>query len=341
MKALYFTGDKQTELREIDKPSPRQGEYLIRVEACGICGSDFEGYLGKTGRRTPPMIMGHEFSGVIESSTDAMMYPKGTKVTVYPKQFCGKCEKCQIGLTNICENGPYFGVFNCDGAMTEYICVGERFVVPYDPALSPTVATLVEPLAVAYSAASKVREKISESDYIAVIGAGTIGLLVVAVLKYLGAKHIIVSDTYDKRLEIAKELGADECINPLKSDFIDEIQRITKGKKCDLVFEAVGLSVSAASSLEALHSSGTAVWIGNAQKIIEVDMQKIVTTELSIIGTYAFSFDCFKECAKLLSGGAFDIEKIITDVFPLESGVEAFRRLENNADGSAVKVVIT
>ena len=341
MNALFYTGVERLELRDIDIPKPASDEYLIKIEACGICGSDFEGYLGKTGRRTAPMIMGHEFAGFVAETPRGGKYPAGTKVVVYPKLFCGSCPSCISGRTNTCETAPHLGVMDCNGAMTEYICVRQDYLVPYDPSLKPSVAAMAEPIAVAYNAVSKLKDQIPGASHILVVGSGTIGLLVVMALKLFGAKHIIVSDLCDCRLALAGDVGADDVINPGKENFTSMISRFTNGAKCDLSFEAVGINGSAVSSLDALHSSGAAVWIGNAQKMIEINMQTIVTTELTIRGSYAFTISDFVESVSLLSREKVDPRHIITDTFPLERGAEAFNRLKNNSDGSALKVMLS
>jgi L-iditol 2-dehydrogenase len=320
---------------------PEPGEYLIRVEACGICGSDVEGFLGKTGRRVAPMIMGHEFAGVVERAPDGGTFEPGRKVTVFPKLYCGVCETCKKGLVNLCPNAKFFGVMAHNGAMTEYVCVREQFLIPYS-GMPADVAALTEPSAVAYSAIAKLSDRqIAETQNILLIGAGTIGLLALLWLKYRGAKHVIVSDACDFRLEMAARMGADAVINPSSGAFEKEIMDLTGGELCDISVEAVGASATAQASVDALKNGGRAIWIGNAAKMVSVDMQRIVTKELKISGSYIFSLDDFVACARLLSVSAVDATPIITHRMDLSRGVEAFDLLRNNRDGKAVKVILT
>lgn len=342
MKALFFTADKTMELRNIDMPVPKDGQYLIQVKSCGICGSDFEGYMGKTGRRTPPMIMGHEFAGVIVKSPAGGKLKEGESVVVFPKPFCGECEFCKKGLVNVCKHGICMGVMSENGAMCEYVAIDEKYLIPFSPdKLSYNVASMVEPLAVAYRAVGKISDtELADAKNIIVIGAGPIGLLAMAVLKYRKAPRIIACDAQDFRLDIAKKLGADDVINPRTCDFEQKLLEITDGAKCDFAVEAVGIEPTAKSSLAALKMGGTAVWIGNAQKIVSVDMQQIVTSELSIRGNYVYDFEGFKKCVTLLQEKTIDVSSLITNTYKLDDGVAAFKALENNKSGEMLKVIL-
>ena len=341
MKALYYVGEKTMEMREVQKPSPKAGQYLVQVKANGICGSDFEGYMGKTGRRTPPMIMGHEVSGVIAEAPAGGKFKAGENVVVFPKPFCGVCDFCKKGMVNVCPAGICMGVMDVDGSMREYIVVEEKYLLPFASSLSYKEASMTEPLAVAYRSVHKISDaEIAESDYFAVIGTGTIGLLVVALLKMRGAKNVIVSDATNFRLEIAKKMKADYTINPRETDLIAEVKKITKGKMCDFSVEAVGIAPTASSSLDVLRIGGTSVWIGNAQKMVEVNMQKIVTTELTIKGNYVYDFPGFAESLRLLEEKKIDISPLMTNTYSLADGVKAFKDLENNKDGKMLKVFL-
>ena len=200
---------------------------------------------------------------------------------------------------------------------------------------------MTKPLAVAYRSVHKIsNQEIKEAEYCMVIGAGTIGLLVVALLKMRGAKNIIVSDVTNFRLETAKKMKADHTINSREVDFLETVKTITNGKMCDFAIEAVGIAPTASNSVDCLRIGGTVVWIGNAQKIVEVNMQKIVTTELTIKGNYVYDFPGFRESLKLLEQRKINISPLMTNVYPLSDGVKAFRDLENNKDGKMLKVFL-
>jgi len=341
VKSLYYVGEKTMELREDPKPTPAPGQYLLKVRGNGICGSDFEGYMGKTGRRSAPMIMGHEVSGVIEEAPVGGKLKAGERVVVFPKPFCGVCDLCKKGMVNVCTAGICMGVMDHNGSMAEYIVVDEKYLIPFASTLSFNAAAMTEPLAVAYRSVYKISDQqISDAEYCMVIGAGTIGLLVVALLKLRGAKNVIVSDATNFRLDIARQMKADHTINSREVDFLDAVKKVTRGKMCDFSIEAVGIAPTAANSLDCLRIGGTVVWIGNAQKMVEVNMQQIVTTELTIKGNYVYDFPGFRESLKLLEQKKIDISPLMTNVYPLTDGVKAFSDLEKNSDGKMLKVFL-
>jgi threonine dehydrogenase-like Zn-dependent dehydrogenase len=173
-----------------------------------------------------------------------------------------------------------------------------------------------------------------------VIGAGTIGLLILALLKLRGAKNVVVSDAFPFRLDTAKNTGADFTINVREEDFPARVKDITRGKLCDFSFEAVGITSAAANSLASLRIGGTAVWVGNAQKMVEVNMQQIVTSELTIKGNYLYDFSSFSESLKLLENRRINTAALMTNTYPLNGGVQAFKDLENNREGRMIKVFL-
>lgn len=342
MKAVYYAGEKRAEIREIPIPTPEPDEYLVHIDACGVCGSDVEGFLGKTGRRIAPMIMGHECAGKVVSAPASGKLPAGTSVVIYPKFFCGACPDCKAGKENICKNADFLGVMAYDGAMTEYVCVREQYLIPY-AGIRPDIAAMVEPAAVAYAGVCKISdEELQNAEHICVIGAGTIGLMALSWLKYRGAKHVIVCDTNSFRLELAKKMHADDVINPaMCDDFRARIGELTDDAMCDFTVEAVGINATAASSIEALRTSGVAVWIGNAAKTVSINMQQVVTTQLTIKGTYIYSFRDFKKITELLASGAIDVEPMISLRMDMAQGDKAFDLLTHNSSGELVKVVLT
>jgi threonine dehydrogenase-like Zn-dependent dehydrogenase len=201
---------------------------------------------------------------------------------------------------------------------------------------------MAEPAAVSYSAVSKITDdQIAGTRNILVVGAGTIGLMALCWLKYRGAKRVICSDASDYRLKLASRMGADAVVNPAKCEFERAISELTDGAMCDISVEAVGISPTAQASVDALKNAGRSIWIGNAAKMVSVNMQSIVTKELQIIGNYIYSFEDFKICVSLLSEKAIDVTPIITHRMDMGMGVEAFDMLRHNEGGRAVKVVLT
>ncbi|MCQ2414555.1 MAG: alcohol dehydrogenase catalytic domain-containing protein [Lachnospiraceae bacterium] len=342
MKAVYYVGDDHMEMRDIPVPEPKEDEYLVKIDACGVCGSDYEGYKGKTGRRVAPMIMGHECAGTIVKKPVAggKMEP-GTTVAIFPKFFCGVCPTCLSGKVNICPNANFLGVLDYDGAMTEFVCVKEQYLIPYEGA-SADIASLAEPAAVAYHAINKISdEELAAAENILLVGAGTIGMMALIWLKCRGAKHVIVSDMSRIRLDLAGKMGADDVIDPSScGDFEKAVAEKTGGKMCDISVEAVGISPTAQSAVDALRPAGLSVWIGNAAKMVSINMQYVVTKELTIKGNYIYSYRDFCDCVKLLSEKKVDVSPVISLHLPMARGDEAFRMLDNNGDGKLIKIVL-
>lgn len=341
MKALVYKGAEVIELEDIDQPAAVDDESLVKVRAVGICGSDFEGFLGKTGRRTPPMVMGHELAATVEIPAPNSEFKKGDKVVVQPKLYCGKCAFCRHDLTNLCPGAEFFGVMAKNGGMAEYLAVPERCLHLVREDLDAQKACMTEPLAVAYRAAHQVGDDtLRRAEYTVLVGAGTIGLLILQVIKLRGARIIIVSDMSDSRLEVARTLGADFSINPQKEDFLARIQEITANEMADVAFEAVGFAASVTQAHSALKNRGTIVWVGLAQQMIDINMHRVVTAELNVRGSFLYSEEDFINSLKLIETGAVQLDPIISMAMNLEHGVEAFKNLQNNNDGRIIKIIL-
>ena len=335
MKALVYYGTQDMRVSEIEKPEVKKGEVLIKVEACGICGSDVHGYLGVTGRRIPPMVMGHEFTGIVsvlgEGVEDVSL---GDRVVIYPARFCGRCDFCKVGLTNLCINRTIFGVMNVNGAMAEYVSVPRENILKLPENIDFVKGTFLEPLSVAYRAVKTAGDILNRN--ILIVGAGTIGLLILQIVKLGGARTVLITDINDVRLGIAKRLGADLTLNPDREDIKALIsQSIPDG--IDLAFEAVGLESTVNQALTILKNRGTCIFVGNSMKNITIDMQNIVTRELRILGTYTYTLGEFRESISLL--GKIDVETMLSKVVPLEEGPEIFRELIQK-NSNLLKVVL-
>ena len=335
MKALVYYGTQDMRVSEIEKPEVKKGEVLIKVEACGICGSDVHGYLGVTGRRIPPMVMGHEFTGIVSALGEGVEdVSLGDRVVVYPARFCGRCDFCKVGLTNLCINRTIFGVMNVNGAMAEYVSVPRENILKLPENIDFVKGTFLEPLSVAYRTVKTAGDILTRN--ILIVGAGTIGLLILQIVKIGGARTVVITDINDTRLGIAKRLGADLTLNPDREDIKALIsQSIPDG--IDLAFEAVGLESTVNQALTILKNRGTCIFVGNSMKNITIDMQNIVTRELRILGTYTYTLGEFRESISLL--GKIDVETMLSKVVPLEEGPEIFRELIQK-NSNLLKVVL-
>ncbi len=339
IKGLVYHGPKILKWEDVNDVEPKADEVKIRVKAVGICGSDVHGYLGLTGRRISPMIMGHEFSGIIvDVGKDVREFREGDRVAPYPVDFCGECEMCREGSFHLCCNKKQFGVLNVNGAFAEYICIPGKLCFKLEDDVSFSVGSLVEPLSVAYRAVNRAADLTGKT--VLIVGAGTIGLLVLACAKMKNLARIIVSDISDSRLEKALSMGANTVINPKNKNFKEVIDSVTDGSGVDVALEAVGASPTVQQAMSALHFGGTAIWIGNSSKMIEINMQEVVTRELRVYGSFLYSFDEFAHVVDLLNRKELSVSALISLEAVMNEGPELFKRLADDP-GSLIKVVLT
>ena len=340
MKALMYQGARDMPLVDIPEPEPGENEVKISVSYCGICGSDIHGYTGESGRKIPPMIMGHEFSGRVTALGEKVTkFRVGDRVTVQPVMFCGTCEFCRAGNMNICKNRRGLGVLDVNGAFTEYICVEEQYVYLLPDHVDDYAGAMLEPLSVAYHAVKHIQPVGDKNIFIA--GTGTIGLLILKLVRAFGAGRIVVTDLSDDRLSLAEKLGADITINPSKEDVALRLRQEGLTEQIDLAIECVGASSTAQQTVECVKIKGMVLWVGNAAKMIQVNMQQIVTRELTVKGTYAFTETDFKNALGLLAEEKIKVSDLITRIVPLEQTEEAMQSLlDHSADDIKILVKV-
>ena len=334
MKALVYEAPGELRLAERAMPEIGEEDVLIRVVSCGICGSDVPGYLGKTGRRIPPMVMGHEFSGIIAGlGAKVKDLTLGQRVTAQPIRFCGKCAFCKQGKTSLCSDQTMLGVLRTDGAMAEYVKAAAKQIVPLPEDVSFDTAALAEPFAVAYSAVLKADVA---GRAVAVVGTGTIGLMIVAALRMRGAGRIYAMDLDEEKRDFALSMGADVVFDPRDGSAFEAMLDETGGG-VDVAFEAVGAAASVDSAMRSLKKAGTAVWVGNMMPDIQLNMQRVVTRELQIKGNFDYTQQSFAETVRNM--GRFDFSRMIDRVVCLEDAAEVFQKL-GSREISSIKTII-
>jgi L-iditol 2-dehydrogenase len=341
MKALIYKGPYSFEYSDFPDPAVGDDEVLIRVKACGICGSDVHGCTGKTGRRLPPLIMGHEAAGIVEKAGKHVRgFEQGERVCFDSTVYCNTCEACRRGLFNRCAERQVLGVsvpaFKRHGAFAEYVAVPSWIVSKIPDQLSFVRASLLEPASIGTHAAN--RAPISNDDTVLVIGAGTIGLFILQACKLRGAARVIVADINEFRLGAAKELGADILINPQKSDLREVVLKETQNQGVDVALEAVGFARTFADAVSVTKTGGTVVAVGNLEPKAEFDLQQLVAREHTFTGSYASSGE-FRDCIELVASGQINVEPLISDVLPLKEGPRAFERLLK-AEENLLKIVL-
>lgn len=340
MKALVLTEYMQFELADVPEPSPAANEVLVRVRACGICGSDVHGMDGSTGRRIPPIIMGHEAAGEIAATgMGVTRFREGDRITFDSTVYCGACDYCRGGRINLCENRRVLGVsceeYRLHGAFAEYAIVPERTVYPLPDTLSYEHAAMTEALSVAMHAVSRVPQAPRSA---CVIGAGMIGLLVVQALRIRGAEAIVAVDLDPRKLELARQLGATDTIDAGVADVAESVTHLTGGG-AEAVFEAVGLPATVEAAVRAARKGGAVVLVGNVTPSVPLPLQASVTRELTLFGSCASSGE-IPACLAAMASGAVQVAPLISAVAPLANGPQWFKRL-HDAEPGLMKVVLT
>lgn len=341
MKALLLTEYKHLVVTEVDEPEMTSHDVLVQVEACGICGSDIHGYDGSTGRRIPPLVMGHEAAGIVVSVGDNVddLVP-GDRVTFDSMVSCGQCEFCRAGSQNLCNNRRVLGVscgeYRRHGAFAERIAVPRRIVYRLPDEMPFEHAALVEAVSVAVHAVSVSPVKLGDTAI--VVGAGMIGLLTIQAVKAAGASRVIAVDVNDKRLVVAKELGATDVLNSKECDVPKVVRELTGGRGADVALEVVGTTETINAAIESVRKGGHVTLVGNISPTIQLPLQSVVTREISLQGTCGCNGE-YPQCIDLMRTGAINVAPLITAQISLEEGPAWFKRL-HDGDPSQMKVVV-
>lgn len=342
MKALVLEQYRQLVYEDVPDPAMGPEDVLIRVGACGICGSDIHGMDGSTGRRIPPVIMGHEAAGTIAQAGSAVSgWQKGDRVTFDSTIYCGNCFYCRRGDINCCDNRRVLGVscseYRRHGAFAEYIAVPQRIVYRLPGDLSFERAALVEPLSVAFHSISITPNSLNDSAV--VVGTGMVGLLVVQALRAAGCGQIIAVDIDPDRLALALKLGADRALLPDAPDLVQRILDFTDKRGADLVFDVVGLAPTFWLAIQCARKGGSVTLVGNLEPKVEFPLQAVVTRGLRLLGSPASRGE-YPAALEMMRRGVINVDALISAVAPLADGAAWFDRLYRRERG-LLKVVLT
>ena len=341
MKALLLSEYKHLEVVDLATPTPGPHEVLVRVAACGICGSDVHGYDGSTGRRIPPLVMGHEAAGTIAAvGSEVNGFAERDRVTFDSTVYCGVCDFCRKGEVNLCNNRQVIGVscaeFKRAGAFAEYVIVPARIVYRLPDALSFEEAAMLEAVSVALHAVHV--SELEGGETALVIGAGMIGLLLLQSARVAGCSRVFVADVDATRLKLAADLGADETVEATGAELVQEILRFTEGLGVDVVFEAVGRNGTVAGAIDCVRKGGKVTLVGNIVPEISLPLQKVVSRQIRLQGSCASAGE-YPEAIELVSTGKIRVGQLITAVAPLSDGPMWFERLYER-EPNLMKVVL-
>ncbi|MCH5198838.1 MAG: zinc-binding alcohol dehydrogenase family protein [Oscillospiraceae bacterium] len=335
MKAIEITNICEIRITEKEAPVPKDGEALLRVLYCGICGADVASYTGNQPFTTYPRIPGHEFSAEItEIPENGRGLKKGDIVTCNPYFNCGKCYACKRGIVNACYDNQTMGVQR-DGSFQEYITMPVERII-YGKGLSAKQLALIEPFAISCHALS--RAQIKKGDNLLIMGAGPIGLFALIKAKAFGAR-VLIADKIQNRLALAEEYGADCAVNVNEQNLSEVCKSFTEGNGFDVCVEACGAPETFLSCIDEASHGANIILIGNGKRETSFVHSVILKKELNIFGSRnAFTRD-FEELIDLVSSGKADVLKMVSGVYDKANAKEAFDALVHN-DGTLAKLLI-
>ncbi len=341
MKALLLKQYMQLEVTDLPTPEIGPDDVLVRVRACGICGSDVHGMDGSTGRRIPPVVMGHEAAGVIaRAGRNVNDWKEGDAVTFDSTVSCGNCHFCRRGDINLCDNRQVLGVscgeFRRNGAFAEYVQVPRNILYRLPDGLPFEYAAMIEAVSIAVHAVNLTPHSLG--DTAVVVGSGMIGQLTIQAAKVAGFGRVFAVDVDDAKLAMARKLGADETFNSKTCDAPAEIAARTSGRGADAALEAVGATDPIRTAILSVRKGGTATLIGNITAKIELPLQQVVTRQIRLQGSCASSGE-YPACIELLSSGAIKVESMISARTPLEDAAGWFDRLYKH-EPNLMKVIV-
>lgn len=323
-------------------PEPKKGEVLIKVRRVGLCGSDATIYYGKHPYVSYPLIMGHEFSGEIAALGEGVDNLKtGQRVAVIPHLVCGKCDACRNEIFNFCEELRCTGA-EADGAHCQFKVMPSVMAIPIPDNLSLDDAAMIEPASVALHAAK--RGEIKKGDTVLIVGAGPIGLFALQSVRVLGASRVFIADIDEKRLELAKALGADGVINPEKEKISEAISRLAGSiKAVDVFFDCVGQKGEILEEIILMAKRGSRIVIvGVLQMNYNIPhLPDFVQHELRLSGTTMYTPVDYREMIGYLSSGRITTRGMITHHFPINDVIKVFKDFVENRKEYYFKIIFT
>ena len=337
MKAVVLKTDNQIHYMDAPKPALRSGEVLVRVKACGICGSDIGAFRGTNGLVTYPRIIGHELAGVVESipENNKNGIKPGDRVVVDPYIYCGHCYPCRIGRGNVCDSLAVRGV-HIDGGYREYIAVPESDCYILPDSLSDEDAVMNEPTTIGIQSCT--RAELQKDDMLLIYGSGALGSSILKIARLL-CDHIIVADVLDDKLEAAKANGAAYTINVLKENLLEKVKEYTYGHGATVSIDAVCNKDSLINLLQATGNAGRVMTMGFSTSPTEINQFVITSKELDVRGS-RLQNKMFGKAIELVNEGKLDLSGAVSHTFPLTKAQEAFDFVDSH-DPSIRKIVLT
>jgi (R,R)-butanediol dehydrogenase/meso-butanediol dehydrogenase/diacetyl reductase len=351
MKAAVFHGQKDVRVEEVPEPEVREGSVKVKVDWCGICGTDLHEYLAGpifipvagsphpiTGE-TLPLTLGHEFAGeVVEVGDGSAEVNTGDRVAIEPVFRCGECAACQRGAPNLCAKLGFYGLMGGGGGMSEFAVVPSYMIHRLPEELTTEQGALVEPIAVGLRAVR--RAGFEEGQSAVVFGGGPIGAVTVQCLRAMGAGLVMLAEVAEARKNKALEIGADVVIDPSEEDVVERVSELTDGEGAEHSFDAAGIQETLQTAMHATRKGGTVTIISIWEGPVELNPNDIVMSELNVGGTICYTPEDFADTISMLKDGSIKTEGIITERIPLSDVVEGgFEELVDHKDRH-VKILV-
>ena len=337
MLQQVMTAPGVIEFREIEKPTPKAGEILVKIMEIGVCGSDIHVWHGEHPFTSYPVTQGHEVSGEIAEIGEGVEgFQVGQKVTIQPQVVCGKCHPCRNGKYNLCEELKVMG-FQTTGVASEYFAVDAKKVTLLPDTMSFDEGAMIEPLAVAVHAIRKFGDM--KGMKVAVLGAGPIGILVAQAAKGMGAESVLITDISDVRLQKAKECGVDFCVNTREADFGEALVEAFGPDKADVIYDCAGNNTTMGQAIRYARKGSTIILVAVFAGMATVDLAVLNDHELDLNTTMMYRNEDYIEAIELVRDGKVQLQPLVSKHFAFRDYAEAYRYIDENRE-TTMKVII-
>ncbi len=335
MKALVYTGPETVQMMDVASPTMAAGEVLLKVHASGICGSDIHGFLGHSERRKPGLILGHEAVATIDKVHASVTgWSAGQRVVINPLQTCGSCPACLQGKQNLCSNWKVLGLDRCHGTYAEFISVPAACLYPVSTTLSEAEAIMTEPLA---NVVHFFRTTMSEvPDSLTIMGAGAIGILALSMAKLRGIAKVCVVDKNEGRLEVARQLKADQVVSSAAGDPVKAV-RDWSGGGTEFVIETAGIAKTRRQAVDLCRRGGRILFIGMAEMESSLPWIEMIRDEKSVFTTFCYTPRDFQTSLQIIEARKLDLRPW-TETRPLSDGQAGFLKMAKDP-GATIKMM--
>ena len=332
-----MTAPKEITFREVDIPEPGPDQVLVKIKRIGVCGSDIHVFHGMHPYTKYPVTQGHEVSGkIVKLGQYVSNLQVGQRVTIEPQVFCGRCHPCLHGKYNICENLKVMG-FQTVGTASEYFAVDASKITPLPEGMSYNEGAMIEPLAVTVHAGKRFADM--KGAKVAVLGAGPIGILLSQAVKALGAAEVMITDISEKRLELAKSVGADYAINTAKEDFGEALVACFGPDKADVIYDCAGNDITMNSAIQNARKGSTIILVAVFAKMANVDLAKLNDSELDLNTSMMYRHEDYVDALRFVNEGKIQLKPLESAHFAFKDYQKAYEYIDANRE-MTMKVLI-